>query len=102
VGLRLWQHRTDRRQHNLVERCKLLNYFITSYGSAFKLRYKPGWNLISLRASDWRAGRGSPSWANIVSIRIRLDSRAVNTYSFDGLTSGVVAQPAVIFTFDKV
>jgi peptidoglycan/xylan/chitin deacetylase (PgdA/CDA1 family) len=50
---------------------------------------------------DWKVGKGSPSWANIVSIRIRLDSRSVNTYSFDGLTSGVVAQPAVIFTFDK-
>ena len=25
----------------------------------------------------------------------------MNTYSFDGLTSGVVAQPAVVFTFDK-
>ena len=36
-----------------------------------------------------------------MSIRIRLDSKSVNTYSFDGLTSGVVAQPAVIFTFDK-
>ena len=77
------------------------NYFITSYGSAFKLRYKPGWNLINLQASDWKAGKGSPSWSNIVSIRIRLDSRSVNTYSFDALTNGVVAQPAVIFTFDK-
>ena len=78
-----------------------LNYFITSYGGAFKLRYKPGWNLINLRASDWKVGKGSPSWANIVRLRIRLDSKAVNTYSFDALTSGVVAQPAVLFTFDK-
>ena len=77
------------------------NYFITSYGSAFKLRYKPGWNLISLRTSDWKVGKGAPNWANIVRIRIRLDSKSVNTYSFDGLTSGVEAQPAVIFTFDK-
>ena len=77
------------------------NYFITSYGGAFKLRYKPGWNLINLRTSDWKVGKGSPNWANIVRIRIRLDSKSVNTYSFDGLTSGVVAQPAVIFTFDK-
>ncbi len=77
------------------------NYFITSYGGAFKLRYKPGWNLINLRTSDWKVGKGSPNWANIVRIRIRLDSRSVNTYSFDALTSGVVAQPAVIFTFDK-
>jgi peptidoglycan/xylan/chitin deacetylase (PgdA/CDA1 family) len=76
------------------------NYFTTSYGGAFKLRYKPGWNLINLRTTDW-ATRGSPNWANIVRLRIRLDSRSVNTYSFDGLTSGVVAQPAVIFTFDK-
>jgi peptidoglycan/xylan/chitin deacetylase (PgdA/CDA1 family) len=77
------------------------NYYITSYGAAFKLRYKPGWNLINLRTSDWKVGKGSPSWGNIVSIRIRLDSRTVNSYSFDGLTSGVVAQPAVLFTFDK-
>ena len=77
------------------------NYYITSYGGAFKLRNKPGWNLINLRTSDWKVGKGSPSWANIVSIRIRLDSRAVNSYSFDGLTSGVVAQPAVLFTFDN-
>jgi peptidoglycan/xylan/chitin deacetylase (PgdA/CDA1 family) len=77
------------------------NYYITSYGGAFKFRNKPGWNLINLRTSDWKVGKGSPSWANIVSIRIRLDSRAVNSYSFDGLTSGVVAQPAVLFTFDN-
>jgi len=77
------------------------NYYITSYGGAFKLRYKPGWNLINLRASDWKVGKGTPNWANIVRIRIRLDSRSVNTYSFDGLTGGVVAQPAVVFSFDK-
>ncbi len=76
------------------------NYYITSYGGAFKLRYKPGWNLINLRTSDWKSF-GTPNWASIVRIRIRLDSKSVNTYSFDALTSGVVAQPAVIFTFDK-
>ncbi len=77
------------------------NYWTASYGGAFKLRYKPGWNLINLRTSDWKVGKGSPNWTNIVRIRIRLDSQAVNTYSFDALTSGVVAQPAVLFTFDK-
>jgi peptidoglycan/xylan/chitin deacetylase (PgdA/CDA1 family) len=76
------------------------SYFTASYGGAFKLRYKPGWNLVNLLTSDWKA-TGSPSWANITSIRIRLDSRTANTYSFDELTSGVVSQPAVIFTFDK-
>ena len=76
------------------------NYYVTSYGGAFKLRYKPGWNLINLRTADWKT-TGSPNWASIVRIRIRLDSKSINTYSFDGLTSGVVAQPAVIFTFDK-
>ena len=78
----------------------MMNYFITYYGGAFKLRFKPGWNLINLRTSDWTV-RGTPDWASIVRIRIMLNSRSVNTYSFDALTSGVVAQPAVIFTFDK-
>ncbi len=76
------------------------SYYTISYGAAFKFRARPGWNLINLIPSDWKSS-GSPSWATITSIRIRLDSRSVNTYSFDELTSGVVAQPAVIFTFDN-
>ena len=76
------------------------NYFVTSYGGAFKLRYKPGWNLINLRTSDLDSGRHTQLGQHRA-FRIRLDSRSVNTYSFDALTSGVVAQPAVIFTFDK-
>jgi uncharacterized repeat protein (TIGR02543 family) len=84
----------------LSSNASFTNYFTASYGGAFKLRYKPGWNLISLRTSDWKA-TGSPNWANIARIRIRLDSRSINTYSFDALTSGVEAMPAVVFTFDK-
>jgi peptidoglycan/xylan/chitin deacetylase (PgdA/CDA1 family) len=57
--------------------------------------------LINLRTSDWRTGSGSPSWTSpIIRIRIRLSGTISNSYSFDGLTGGVVAQPAVLFTFD--
>ena len=76
------------------------NYFISYYGNAFRLFYRPGWNLINLRTSDWSTV-GSPNWANIVNLRIQLNSTSVNTYSFDALTSGVISQPVVVFTFDK-
>ena len=52
---------------------QLTNYFVAYYGGAFKLRYKPGWNLINLRTSDLTAV-GSPNWATIKHIRIRLNS----------------------------
>ena len=32
------------------------NYFITYYNASYKFRYRPGWNLVNLRASDWRVG----------------------------------------------
>jgi peptidoglycan/xylan/chitin deacetylase (PgdA/CDA1 family) len=76
------------------------NYFVVYYGGAFKLRYKPGWNLVNLRTSDWKA-IGSPTWSNIQLMRIRIYSSTANSFSFDGLTSGVVARPAVIFAFDN-
>jgi peptidoglycan/xylan/chitin deacetylase (PgdA/CDA1 family) len=77
------------------------NYFITYYNNAYKFRFRPGWNQINLRTSDWSVGAGSPSWtAPMLRIRIRVDDTVVNSYSIDGLYSGVVAQPAVIFTFD--
>ena len=77
------------------------NTYVVNYGGAFRFRLKPGWNLINLRASDWIVGAGTPSWASpIQKIRIRLSGTASNSYSFDALTSGVVAQPAVMFTFD--
>ena len=49
------------------------NYFTTYYNASYKFRYRPGWNLVNLRASDWVWAAGSPSWNNpIVSIRIRI------------------------------
>ena len=40
------------------------NYFTTYYNTSYKFRYRPGWNLINLRTSDWRVAAGSPSWTN--------------------------------------
>jgi len=80
------------------------NYFITYYNEAYKLRYRPGWNLINLRAEDWHVGLGSPDWSNIERISIRVYDLTTSTtpksFNIDGLTSGVVAQPAILFTFD--
>jgi uncharacterized repeat protein (TIGR02543 family) len=77
------------------------NYFIAWQGSGFKFRYLPGWNLINVRTSDWKVGGGSPSWTRpIVQVRIRFDNNVSCSYTLDGLTTGVVAQPAILFTFD--
>ena len=77
------------------------NYFVTYYHDAYKLPYRPGWNLINLQTSNWKVGAGTPSWAHpIVHARIRFSGSTVGSYSIDGLTSGVVSQPAMLFTFD--
>ena len=71
------------------------------YGSGIKFRNRPGWNLINLRKSDWTVGGGSPSWtSSTVGIKFRFDGTAADSYSLDGLFSGVIARPAVLFTFD--
>ena len=77
------------------------NYFTTYYNAPYKFRYRPGWNLVNLRASDWRVGAGSPSWTNpIVSIRIMVYGTSATSYSIDGLASGANGIPAVLLTFD--
>jgi hypothetical protein len=77
------------------------NYFTTYYNAPYKFRYRPGWNLVNLRSSDWSVGAGSPSWGNpIVSIRIRIYGTSTASYSLDGLASGVTRVPAVLLTFD--
>jgi peptidoglycan/xylan/chitin deacetylase (PgdA/CDA1 family) len=61
----------------------------------------PGWNLINLRASDWIAEAGNPSWTKpILRLRFRIYDSSSSSYSLDGFYSGVVAMPAVVFTFD--
>jgi peptidoglycan/xylan/chitin deacetylase (PgdA/CDA1 family) len=78
------------------------NNFISYYNNGFKFRNKPGWNLINLRTSDWLIGAGTPSWSSpIIRIRLRFFDSAANSYALDGLYSSVVAQPAVLFTFDN-
>ena len=78
------------------------NYFVTYYNASYKFQFRPGWNLINLRTSDWKGSVGSPTWANpIIRVRFRFYGTSAASYSIDGLTSGAVAQPAVIFTFDK-
>ena len=75
------------------------NGFYASYGRPFRLRYRPGWNLVSLRTSDWYQF-GSPSWGNpITSIYIKISGVSATSYSIDGLESGK-SIPAVLLTFD--
>ncbi len=77
------------------------NYFSVNYTHPIKFRYRPGWNLINLRTSDWLTGAGSPTWNNpIVQFRIRIQGTSAAAYSLDEFSSGVVAIPAVVFTFD--
>ncbi|MHB8124013.1 MAG: InlB B-repeat-containing protein, partial [Desulfuromonadaceae bacterium] len=77
------------------------NTFVTYYNASYKFQYRPGWNLVNLKASDWNVGVGSPSWNNpIVSIRIAAYGTSVTSYSIDGLESGTNGIPAVILTFD--
>ena len=77
------------------------NYFATYYYAPYKFQYRPGWNLVNLRTSDWLVGSGTPSWSKpIVSIRIRINGTSTASYSLDGLESGVTSVPAVVLTFD--
>ncbi len=76
------------------------NYFTTYYNAPIKFRYRPGWNLVNLRASDWFVAAGTPSWNNpITSITIRFYNRSSTAFSLDGLESGI-SIPAVVLTFD--
>jgi peptidoglycan/xylan/chitin deacetylase (PgdA/CDA1 family) len=78
------------------------NVFTTYYNNGIKFRNRPGWNLINLRTSDWFTGAGTPSWSNpIVRIQIRIYDKISNAYTVDGLYSGVVARPAILFSFDN-
>lgn len=64
--------------------------------------YHTGWNLISIKGSDWSA-MGGMTWADpIVAIRFRLAAKAGETAvaSLDSLYVNVAAQPAVVLTFD--
>ncbi len=77
------------------------NYYVARYGSGIRFRNRPGWNLINLRKSDWTVGGGAPSWTSpTVGIRFRVDGVTADSYSLDGLYSGVIARPAILFTFD--
>jgi peptidoglycan/xylan/chitin deacetylase (PgdA/CDA1 family) len=65
-------------------------------------RNAPGWNLISIRSTDWAVGGGTPSFASpIRQIRIRVNTDATaHAYTFDSFTIGQVSQGAVVLTFD--
>ena len=77
------------------------NSFITWYNAPFKFRYRPGWNLVNIRTSDWLVGGGAPSWSNpIVRIRITVNGTSTSSFSLDGLESGPRTLPAVVLTFD--
>ena len=68
------------------------NYYIANYGSDFTLTQ--GWNLITLDPTDWAIGAGSPDWNNpILGIRITLNGRVSNSYSFDEFVSGAGLVP---------
>jgi uncharacterized repeat protein (TIGR02543 family) len=65
------------------------NYFIVDYGGDFNFNLKPGWNLITLDPTDWKTGKGSPTWTSpILCIRITIYGSAPTSYSFDQLISG--------------
>ena len=77
------------------------NYYVPRYGSGIRFRNRPGSKLINLRKSDWTVGGGSPSWTSpTVGIKFRVDGTTADSYSLDGLYSGVIARPAILFTFD--
>jgi peptidoglycan/xylan/chitin deacetylase (PgdA/CDA1 family) len=64
--------------------------------------FHTGWNLISIKGSDWTSV-GGMTWADpIVAIRFRLAAKAGETAvaSLDSLYVNVVGQPAIVITFD--
>ena len=63
-----------------------------------------GWNLICLGAADFEKG-GNPTWSQPMKwARVEVEAQSSQSQtasvSFDGLRYGVVAQPAVIISFD--
>ncbi len=61
-----------------------------------------GWNVMNSRRSDW-SNVGGAAWTDTLvkfRIQIRASSGQTPQVTFDGLAAGIVAQPAVLFTFD--
>lgn len=62
-----------------------------------------GWNLLSFPQGFFTAGAGSPNWSNnIVRLRFFQDAKSakITDVSYDTLTTGIRAIPAVMLTFD--
>lgn len=82
-------------------------YLITSTPGATDLYslvftcQKPGWNIISRPISAF-ATSGSPSWATIRQVRVRVDSNvgAIRSMWFGGIWANKRSRSKVVLTFD--
>lgn len=62
---------------------------------------KPGWNFINIPRSQF-VSHGSPNWANINTIRVRLNGSNTQAKAiyYDGIVIGCRSRPKISFTFD--
>lgn len=94
-------------EYGLISNSALTLFFITSTPGTADLRQasmsclKPGWNIITRPVSDFTPS-GSPNWASIRQIRLRVDSSAsiARGLCFGGLWFNKMNRPKVVISFD--